>query len=271
VTTVVMLTALDLECQAIRRRLDDVRLLVHPAGTVFEVGLLTGTSSRIALAVTGEGNLGAAVVAERAIAMFRPRALFCVGVAGGLKPEIALGDVVVATRVYAVGGGREHDDGFAVRPRAWGAAHELEQAARHVARLGAWCTPPSPLPGRVPPTVHFKPVACGEVVHQATTTEYARRLRDAYDDAVAVEMESAGVAQAAQLNRALPALTVRAISDHADRTKAMCDAAGWQTVAAERAAAFATAVVTVLFGTLDRGSSTADDELLFAFTRRVAP
>jgi adenosylhomocysteine nucleosidase len=245
-TSIVMLAALDVEYRAIRRHLDRVRLRVHPAGTVFEVGLLPDVDGTVVLAVTGEGNVAAAVVAERAIAMFRPSALFCVGVAGGLAHDVALGDVVVATRVYAVGGGREHAGGFAVRPRAFSAAHELEQVARHVARRGAWCTGLASTPA-----VHFKPVASGEVVHQATGTEYARRLRDAYDDAVAVEMESAGVAQAAQLNRALPALTVRAISDRADCHKALADAAGWQPVAAERAAAFATAVGAALFSPVD--------------------
>ena len=241
-TSIVMLAALDVEYRALRGHLHCLRRRAHPAGTLFEVGLLPDVDGTVVLAATGEGNLAAAVVAERAIATFRPRALLCVGVAGSIKHDVALGDVVVATRVYAVGGGREHEGGFAVRPRAWSAAHELEQVARLVASRGTWW------PGRqAVPTVHFKPVASGEVVYHVTGTEYAQRLRDSYDDAVAVEMESAGVAQAAQLNRALPVLTVRAISDLADSHKASTDAAGWQLVSAERAAAFATVVAAALF------------------------
>lgn len=45
---VVMLTALDLEYQAVRDTLADVRLRRHPAGTRFEVGRLgqAGAASR---------------------------------------------------------------------------------------------------------------------------------------------------------------------------------------------------------------------------------
>jgi adenosylhomocysteine nucleosidase len=244
--TIVMLTALDLEYRALRSRLTGTRECIHPAGTVFEVGQLTDGVGTVVLAVTGEGNLGAAILAERAIATFHPSAVLCVGIAGGLKADVALGDVVVATRVYAVSGGRDRDEGFAVRPRAWAASHELEQAARQVARSGVWTTGLPFTCDRAMPVVHFKPIASGEVLHQARDTEFARRLRDAYDDAAAVEMESAGAAQAAHLNRALPALTVRAISDLADHTKPCAEAAGWQHVAAVRAAAFATAVCGVL-------------------------
>jgi len=188
--------------------------------------------------VTGEGNVGAAVLAERAIAMFRPRALLCVGVAGGLKDDIALGDVVVATKVYALHGGRDHDDGFLTRPKAWHASHDLEQFARYVARSGTWTSLLWPGPPGRPPAVHFKPIASGEVVFNAADTTFTTRLRATYDDAVAVEMESAGVAQAAHLNRSLPVLSVRGISDRANRGKRMADAAGWQHVAAGHAAAF---------------------------------
>ena len=41
-------------------------------------------------------------------------------------------------------------------------------------------------------------------------------LREHYNDAVAVEMEAAGVAQAGHLNDGLPAIMVRGISDYAD-------------------------------------------------------
>lgn len=244
-TTVVVLTALDLEYEAIRQRLDGPRVCPHPAGTLFEVGQLRGVAGTIALGVTGEGNVGAAVLAERAIAMFRPRALLCVGVAGGLKSDIALGDVVVATKVYALHGGRVRAGGFLARPKAWQASHELEQFARHVARTGAWTSLLPPAPGRWPPAVHFKPVVSGEVVLNAADAPLPGRLREVYDDAVAVEMESAGVAQAAHLNRSLPVLSVRGISDRADPAKHLSDAAGWQHVAAGHAAAFAVTILVL--------------------------
>lgn len=241
----VVLTALDLEYQAVRRCLRRNRLRRHPAGTLFELGQLPGTAGTIAMAVTGPGNVGAAILAERAIAMFRPQAMLCVGVAGCLRRDIALGDVVVASKVYALHDGRVRDDVFVARPRAWHASHELEQIAKLVARTGAWTSLLPPDSWHLPPAVHFKPVASGEVVLNGHHNSMTGHLRDVFDDAVAVEMESAGIAHAAHLNRSLPVLTVRGISDHADAAKHANDAAGWQHVAAGHAAAFTVATLAL--------------------------
>jgi adenosylhomocysteine nucleosidase len=237
-STIVLLTALDLEYQALRQYLTGVRAWRHPAGTVFESGQLRDAPGTIALAVTGEGNGSAAVLAERAVAAFRPKALLCVGIAGGLKDEIALGDVLVGTRIYALHSGRAHDDGFSPRPMAWPASHELEQLARQVARGRQW--------DRLPPAVHFKPIVSGEVVITGTGTSLTALLKATYDDAGAVDMESAGFAQAAHLNQSLPALSVRGISDKADASKGSTDASGWQVTAAGHAAAFAVSLAALV-------------------------
>lgn len=251
---VVLLTALALEYQAVRQYLEQPWAWPHPAGTLFEVGHLPGVTGMIALAQTGEGNVSAAVIAERAIAAFQPRALLCAGLAGGLKDDIALGDIVIATKIYALHSGREHDDGFLPRPRSWHASHQLQQLAQHLARTGTWTRlipgypddPDGPAPSAVrPAVVHFKPVASGEVVLTGTDTSLTALLRHTYDDAVAVEMESAGTAQAAHLNWSLPTLSVRGISDHADARKHMADRAKWQHIAAQRAAAFAVSTATL--------------------------
>ena len=108
---VVILTALDLEYRAVRDKLTDLRLHRHPAGTRFEVGRLAHSKCRVALALVGKGNHPAAVLAERAIAEFAPVAVLFVGVAGALWPGVALGDVVIATHVYAYHGGTSESDG----------------------------------------------------------------------------------------------------------------------------------------------------------------
>ncbi|TVL89281.1 5'-methylthioadenosine/S-adenosylhomocysteine nucleosidase [Streptomyces sp. SAJ15] len=259
--TVVVLTALDLEYQAVRAHLTGLRTRSHPAGTLFEVGRLAaadgGAGVDIALAVTGEGGPGAAVLTERAIATFRPRALLFSGVAGGLKNDIELGDVVVATKIYAYHGGKDEDDGFHARPRAWEAPHELDQLARHLARTGAW-TDRLPPGRRPPPQVHFKPIAAGDVVLNSRNTPLAEQLRRTYNDAAAIEMESAGVSHAGHLNRSLPVLTVRGISDKADGLKRPTEDATWQPVAAAHAAAFAVALVTRLTGPRPEGAEGAE-------------
>jgi adenosylhomocysteine nucleosidase len=195
--TVVVLTALNLEYQAIRVSLTGVRRIDHPAGTLFEAGELPGGRGRIVLAVTGQGNAGAAVLTERAIAMFQPRALLFVGVAGALSDDLELGDVVVATKVYSYHGGKEGSDGFFPRPQCWEIPHQLDQLARHVHRTQPWVDRLPAGPSRSVPAVHFKPIAAGEIVLDARTASLGQELRRTYGDAVAIEMESAGVSQAA--------------------------------------------------------------------------
>jgi 5'-methylthioadenosine/S-adenosylhomocysteine nucleosidase len=253
---VVVLTALELEYQPLRRRLTGIRSVTHPAGTIFEIGAFADGAPEVALAVLGEGNQTAAVITDRSAALFRPELVLFVGVAGALHSDIALGDLVVATRVYSYHSGKETSDGFQARPRVWDAPHQLEQHARYISRIGAWR---ELLPrGRAAPTVHFKPIAAGEAVISAADSALSQVIRHHYNDAAAVDMEAAGVARAAHLNRAMPALVIRGISDHADADKAVADREGWQHAAAENAAAFALSLIASL-PLDDRQSTTPAD------------
>ncbi|MEU7478114.1 5'-methylthioadenosine/S-adenosylhomocysteine nucleosidase [Lentzea sp. NPDC042327] len=241
---VVVLTALESEYTAVRDLVEEPAVLRHAAGTRFEVGRIRGGTGRVALASAGAGNQPAAVLAERAIAEFRPRAVFFAGIAGALHDDLDLGAVVVATKVYGHHGGVEGENGFGARPQAWDADHELEQIARAVSRDGRWRLPTAP-------RVVFRPIAAGEVVLDSRLTPSAEHLRRHYSDAAAVELESAGTAKAAHLNRA-PFLTVRGISDKADGRKLDTDRAGWQSIAAGNAAAFTLAVAAELFASAPR-------------------
>ncbi|WP_089004500.1 5'-methylthioadenosine/S-adenosylhomocysteine nucleosidase family protein [Micromonospora viridifaciens] len=245
---VVILTALNLEYEAVRDRLTGLAVRRHAAGTRFEVGRIGQSGPRVALGLVGKGNHPSAVLAERAIAEFRPTALLFVGVAGGLRPRVALGDVVVASKVYAYHGGTSEDDGLKARPKAWEIPHEADQAAHHVARVGEWGRG---LSAGSNPRVHFGAIAAGEVVQDSAISAQARWIRQHYNDAVAIEMEAAGVAQAGHLNRALPVVVVRGISDRADGSKAVTDGQNWQPRAARHAAAFAVALAEEL--TIDSG------------------
>jgi len=246
---VALLTALDVEHCAIRPHFNEMQVRKHPKGTIFEVGSVPGLATRIALATTGNGNLKAAIVAEQAIAEFDPAALLFAGIAGALADDLALGDVVVATRTYGFHGGREDDDGLRARPRSWEAAHELEQLARHVARTQSWTRF---LPGRkrrCPPAVHFRPIVAGEILLNSRNSASASQIQRHYNDAAAIEMESAGAAQAAHLAR-VPMITIRGVSDSASGEKDATDRSGWRQSAAENAAAFACGLIAVFDITL---------------------
>jgi nucleoside phosphorylase len=240
----VVLTALEVEYNAVRAHLTDPTPVLHRTGTLFELGTLPGCRRRVALAVLGEGNQTAAVVAERAATLFRPDLVLFAGVAGALHDDLALGDIVVGTRVYAYHSGQDTPDGFQARPRSWDTPHRLEQRARYASRAGRWrqlLADPS-----APPSVHFRPIAAGEVVVTTAHSSHASILRTYYGDAAAIEMEGAGLARAAHLHDALPALVVRGISDYADDRKHSMDRAGWQRIAAANAAAFALGLVADL-------------------------
>ncbi|WP_217546961.1 5'-methylthioadenosine/S-adenosylhomocysteine nucleosidase [Streptomyces sp. GbtcB6] len=226
--TVVVLTALPLEYEAVRAHLGSLRTIEHDAGTWAAIGPLDDTPWQVALVQMGEGAVNAAVLTERAISWLRPQALLFVGVAGSLKKKkVKLGDVVFATKVYAYHGGRDTTEGFKVRPDSWRSSQRLDQAARHV--LGT--------------TAHFKPIAAGDVLLDSEVSAVAKHLKNHYEDAVAIEMEGNGVAHAAHLSNRVDAAVIRGISDLANGRKAKADASGSQLRAAARAAEAAFAIL----------------------------
>ncbi|WP_016698684.1 MULTISPECIES: 5'-methylthioadenosine/S-adenosylhomocysteine nucleosidase [Actinoalloteichus] len=234
-TPVVILTAFDLEYQAVRDQLVGLHVHRHERGTRFELGRVRGTRCPVALAMTGKGNNATAVLAERALQHFSPLALLFVGVAGALWDTTRLGDVVVATHVYAYHGGTSEDDGMKARPRVWETAHEITQLAGHISRTG-WTNAADR--SSSPPRVHLGAIAAGEIVQNSRSSREAEWLRSHYNDALAIEMEGAGAAQAGHLNGA-PIAVVRGISDRADGSKSSTEDRAWQPRAASNAASFA--------------------------------
>lgn len=255
---VLILTAFELEYATVRRRLDNLRMCRLQTGTIFETGVLPGTNCRIVLGQTGKGNQPAAVLAERAITHFRPAAVLFVGVAGALWDTAELGDVVVATRVYGYHGATSEDDGDKARPQAWEIPHAIGELARFLDVTGDWKSDPDV--SEPPPRVHFAPVAAGEIVHNSRTSYPARWVREHFNDALAVEMEAAGAAQAGHLNNAQVAV-VRGISDRADGTKNTDDDRDRQPGAARNATAFAAHLAMSITETRDEEEPMQESEV----------
>ncbi len=220
-----------MEYDAIRAHLKDTEELVHEDGTRVEQGRIEGTSWTVAIAELGEGAVNAAALTTQIVGWLRPEVLLFVGVAGGLKDDIEIGDVVVGTKVYAIHGGKQTPDGFHARPEVWHGSNRLVQAAR------------SALRDMADVRGHRKPIACGDVVLADDKSALAEHIRRHYSDACAIEMEGSGAAHAAHLNGQLDALVIRGISDRANRNKHKADASGSQQLAAKQAAAVAVAVL----------------------------
>jgi nucleoside phosphorylase len=242
---VVVLTALPLEAAAVRAHLPQPVRHDLPTGTIIEEAPLPGTGYTVCLVCTGSGNGQAAVVADRVINWAKPAVVLFVGIAGALKDDIALGDVVAATRVMGFQGGKETAGGFKARPETWAGAHRLLQVAQYVEANASWLKSLPDGDTRQALNVHFKPIASGDVVKDTDSSPLAALLATSYDDAAAIEMEAAGVAQAAQ-HANVDLLVVRGISDRSDGTKASSDGSGGQPRAAQHAAAFALGVIAAL-------------------------
>lgn len=235
----VILTALPVEFSAARALLADPRERRHPQGTVYEVGTFQSAAGlqSIAIAEIGPGNDAAAAECERAITFFEPSIVIFLGVAGGLK-DLALGDVVAASKVYGYERGKSNAT-FSPRPNVAECSYELEQRARAVARSNNWRRRVSSTTSSLsPPRALVGPIAAGEKVIASTRSDAFRFLRKQYSDALAVEMEGRGFLAGARLTGSVKALVIRGISDLVNH-KARSDAAGYQDVAAHNAAAFA--------------------------------
>ncbi|MDN3024942.1 5'-methylthioadenosine/S-adenosylhomocysteine nucleosidase [Streptomyces sp. S.PB5] len=231
ISTALVLTALPLEYDAVRAHVEERQERVHRDGTRIEQGRLPGTAWQIALAELGVGADRAAALTSQLINWLRPEAVFFVGVAGSLKDDVEIGDVVVGTQVYEIHGGKQTPDGFLVRPKSLPGSHALEQAARFAVK---------DMPDVRP---HFAPIATGDVVLADADSAIAAFIRRNFNDAAAIEMEGYGATQAAHLNGRLDSLIVRGISDHANADKHKADAKGSQPLAARQAAAVTVAVL----------------------------
>jgi len=237
---VVILTALPIEYQAVRKHLDThtVKEVTHDRGTVYEVGEFCGDQIdwKVCLAEVGAGNNSASVEAERAIAAFNPTVALFVGIAGGLK-DAAIGDVVVCTKIYGYESGKAKLS-FEPRPDVGESTYALEQRGRAVGRKLSWLSRIEAKSPNLSPKVLVGKIAAGEKVIASTRSSIYRFLRRSYGDALAVEMEGRGFLEAIRANRQVEAIVIRGISDLLD-DKAQVELTGSQEIGSEHAAAFA--------------------------------
>jgi adenosylhomocysteine nucleosidase len=269
-SAVLLVTALSLEFTAVERLLQDVTERVGPLKSVYRVGYLATPQGQVkaAMVQTGAGNTTAALEAERAIQFFQPQYLFFVGIAGGVK-DVALGDVVAATKVYAYESGKA-ESAFLPRPEVIPVRNEMIQRAMSVERDAKWIGRISydqeraalaHLSSTAPPRAFVGAIAAGEKVVASNRSEHYKLLRKAYSDALAIEMEGYGTLKAAFGHPAVSATVIRGISDLIVG-KREADRKGWQPRAAAHAAAFAAEMISAIANaerTLEGAASTQND------------
>lgn len=245
------ITALSEEFSAIVEHLVDHRETTE-RGTIYTIGRFHSQDIECSVAVvqTGMGNSKSAAATERAIATFTPDYAFFVGVAGGLRDDLSIGDVVAADKVYGYESGKS-DAQFKPRPEGTPVSHAAVQRAHAVVRDKRWRirSKNNPQQNQAPAAL-VKPIASGEKVLVSEQSIDLKRLRETYTDAHAVAMEEHGFAVAIQANPDVCFAVVRGISDLIEN-KAESDASGSHDIASRNAAAFA---FELLFGLVKANS-----------------
>ncbi|WP_292379284.1 5'-methylthioadenosine/S-adenosylhomocysteine nucleosidase [Methanosarcina sp. UBA289] len=242
----VILTALPVEYLAVRDHLTDIEEKTHPQGTIYECGIFStnGQLWNVAIGEIGEGNEQAALEVERAVSYFDPSIIIFVGVAGGVKDDVKLGDVVVASKVYCYESGKAGNN-FKTRPQVSSPNYKVINRAKAEARKYDWL---QYLDGIIPdpqPTVFVKPIAAGGKVLSSSLSEAYKLIKSGYGDTLAVEMDGYGFLKAAYANPQVDALVIRGISDLIDN-KDSADKAGFQKIASRHASAFAFQILAKL-------------------------
>ena len=233
---VVVLTPLPIEFQAVKTHLAANKPTVME-GSLYEVGQFKGLHHAydIALHETGPKNTAVALATEKAIRLFNPDIALLVGIAGGVKSDIRIGDIVVGTKAYGYEAGKETPEEFVARPEVLPYSKSLIEVARLVSRSNDWR---QRVTDNAPNTrICFGPIASGDKVIATTGLNVAPLLKKHYNDTLALEMEAIGFAQTVSNYPHLRALNVRAISDLLEH-KSVSDQAGNQELAASFSAAF---------------------------------
>ena len=203
--TIGIIGAMEMEVQALKEEMEDVRILKR-AGMDFCEGTLNGM--RAVVVRSGVGKVNAAACTQILADIFAVDAIINTGVAGSLDARINIGDVVISTDVmhhdvdatlFGYQPGEVPQLGIAAFPADQELADAAENAFREAApEIGVFR-------GRV--------VSGDQFIVSREKKEWIAKTFGG----MCTEMEGAAIAQAAWLNR-IPFIIVRAISDKADES-----------------------------------------------------
>lgn len=211
--------AMEIEVNRIKEQMEDVSV-TDKAGMSFFEGKWNGND--VVVVRSGIGKVNAAVCAQILADTFHADAIINTGIAGSLKNEINIGDIVLSTDAI------QHDmdaQGFGYAP---GVIPQMEvsdfQADEKLIELAKKCC------AEVCPDIQ---VFTGRVVSgdQFISDKKKKEWLSSQFEGLCAEMEGAAIAQAAYLNH-VSFLIIRAISDKADDSATM-DYPEFEAMAAE--------------------------------------
>ena len=200
--------AMEVEVASLKERMQNVEI-THKASMEFYAGVLEG--KKVVVVRSGIGKVNAAVCTQILVDDFQVEAVINTGIAGSLKAEINIGDIVVSTDALQHDmDAREFGYPKGQIPQMNVFSFKADETLRKVA--AECCKKANPdiqvFEGRVVSGDQF--VASSEVKDELIR-EFAGSC---------TEMEGAAIAQAAYLNH-VPFVVLRAISDKADNSATM--------------------------------------------------
>lgn len=249
---IVILTALEVEREAVEKHLSNTDVVKHPeTKTDYTKGTYTNgiISYDVIVGRTDQTNVNAALETERALEHFKPSYVFYVGVAGGLK-DVRVGDIVIGTDVIGYERGKTTDEGFKPRPQFGASSYELDRLAASYAKSKEWSEKVSSLlKNQFAPVIKTftGTIASGEKVDASYKSELHKHIKQNASHALAIEMEGLGFLTVCRSRPAVKSLLLRGISDLVNN-KGEMDGQGSQPYASQNVAAF-------LFGIIEQLNS----------------
>jgi nucleoside phosphorylase len=245
-----IVTALDLELQAVVAHIEPLASVKGRDGVIYECGIFhdLGQDWLVVVAECGAGTHPAQNTVTNAHIDFDPELQIFVGIGGSRKIDVPVGNVVAADHVYMPYSGKYGENGFSARPREIAPDPRLLEIARKVRRDKKWVArirdpadgklPPfDDYPVDFPPLGHIAPAVSTEAVLANKESDLAKFIAEHYSDACIVEMEGYGAIFAAGRERK-PAIVVRGVSDMTEKKDPASDKVR-QPIAGCHAAAFA--------------------------------
>lgn len=201
--TIGIIGAMEEEVAILKEKMSEVTVL-EKAGMEFFKGILGG--QQVVIVRSGIGKVNAGICTQILADVFQVNAVINTGIAGSLKAEINIGDIVLSTDtmqhdVDAREFGYEIGQVPRMDTRTFSADDRLRETALQVCR-------------KVNPEIQVFEgrVASGD---QFVADKETKEKIIANTQAYCTEMEGAAIGQAAYLN-GIPYLVIRAISDKAD-------------------------------------------------------
>lgn len=195
--------AMEIEVKALCEMMENPQVQ-SAAGMKFYQGKING--KEVVVVRSGIGKVNAGICSQILVDRYQVEGIINTGIAGSLKNEINIGDIVLAT--VAV----QHDVDAAVFGYPLGEVPQLGikefPADESLRELAARCSKKA----NPDIQVFFGRVASGD---QFVSSKEKKNWISETFDAYCTEMEGAAIAQAAYLNQ-VPYLIIRAISDKAD-------------------------------------------------------